>query len=403
MVEWRAASPRRAIAEGSIMKDREGRRRFLRDLTAWSVAGGVYAAAGNRANAQDTKLAQAQAGATDSQPATGVSRGLPRIQLMMGPGTLPSVGKNRMDMVRYRLSGNPRLTGEQLLAPLPEIAEIARVDVDNGNPWDIATHDDLRKIAVRVNEVLRSPEIDGAVFIQGTNTIEETAYFLNLAVHSDKPIVVTGAQRPFNALSTDGPINLIDSIRVACSPKSRGMGAVVTFNGEINAARDVTKTNTYHLQTFRTRDLGLIGYADPDKIEYYRTPHRRHTIKSELGVDGVASMPYVDIAYIHTGTRAGLANAMVARGAKGIVIASVGAGASGPLDKELLEIIKKRSAVVVISSRVGEGRIVRNNNWYEPGMVAADTLSPQKAAVLLTLALTKTQDPDEVQRIFDEY
>jgi L-asparaginase len=385
------------------MKDRESRRRFLQDLSALSVAGGVYAAAGNRANAQDTRLAQAQAGATPDQPAPAAWRGLPRIQLMMGPGTLPSVGKDRMDMVSYRRSGNPRLTGEQLLAPLPEIAEIARVDVDQGNPWDIAAHDDLRKIAVRMNEVLRSPEIDGAVFVQGTNTIEETAYFLSLAVHSDKPIVITGAQRPFNALSTDGPINLIDSIRVACSPQSRGMGAVVTFNGEINAARDVTKTNTYHLQTFRTRDLGLIGYADPDRIEYYRTPHRRHTVKSELGVEGVASMPFVDIAYIHTGTRAGLADAMVARGAKGIVIASVGAGAPGPLDKELLEIIKKRSAVVVISSRVGEGRIVRNNNWYEPGMVAADTLSPQKAAVLLTLALTKTQDPDEVQRIFDEY
>jgi L-asparaginase len=392
-----------AIAEGAVMKDRESRRRFLQDLTALSVAGGVYAAAGNRANAQNTMLAQAQADGAPDQPAPAAPHGLPRIQLMIGPGTLPSVGKDRMDMLRYVRSGNPLLTGEQLLAPLPEIEGIARLDVDKGNPWGIATHDDLRKIAVRMNEVLRSPEIDGAVFVQGTNTLEETAYFLNLAVHSDKPIVVTGAQRPFNALSTDGPINLIDSIRVASSPQSRGMGAVVTFNGEINAARDVTKTNTYHLQTFRTRDLGLIGYADPDKIEYYRTPHRRHTAKSELGVEGVTSMPYVDIAYIHTGTRAGLADVMVARGAKGIVIASVGAGAPGPLDKELLEIINKRSAVVVVSSRVGEGRIVRNNNWYQPGMVAADTLSPQKAAVLLTLALTKTQDPDEVQRIFDEY
>jgi L-asparaginase len=399
-VDVKRASPKRAIAEGWILKNRESRRRFLQDLTALSVVGGAYAAAGDRANAQDTRLAQAQDGAT---PGPRLPRGLPRIQLMMGPGTLPSVGKDRMDMVRYRMSGNPLLTGEQLLASLPEIAEMAHVDVDKGNPWAIATHDDLRKIAARMNEVLQSPESDGAVFVQGTNTIEETAYFLSLAVHSDKPIVVTGAQRPFSALSTDGPINLVDGIRVACSPQSRGMGAVVTFNGEINAARDVTKTNTYHLQTFRTRDLGLIGYADPDKIEYYRTPHRRHTVNSELGVEGVASMPYVDIAYIHTGTRAGLADAMVARGAKGIVIASVGAGAPGPLDKELLEIIKKRSAVVVVSSRVGEGRIVRNNNWYEPGMVAADTLSPQKAAVLLTLALIKAQDPDEVQRIFDEY
>src|SRR5262249_4182838 len=189
------------------------------------------------------------------------------IQLMIGPGTLPSVGASRMDLLRYRFSGNPRLTGEQLLAPLPEIGDIARVEVDRGNPWDVASHDDLRKIAVRMNEVLRSAEIDGAVFIQGTNPLEETAYFLSLTVHSDKPIVVTGAQRPYTALSTDGPMNLFDSVRVACARETRGKGVVVAFNGEINAARDVTKTNTYHLQTFRTRDLGLLGYADPDKIE----------------------------------------------------------------------------------------------------------------------------------------
>lgn len=149
----------------------------------------------------------------------------------------------------------------------------------------------------------------------------------------------------------------------------------MAFNGEINAARDVTKTNTYHLQTFRTRDLGLLGYIDPDKIEYYRTPHRRHTASSEFSLDGVQSLPYVDVLYIHTGTRPGLANALVAAGAKGIVIASVGAGSPGNLDKELGEIVKNRSAVVVQSSRVGEGRIVRDNNWYEPDMVVADNLS----------------------------
>jgi L-asparaginase len=177
----------------------------------------------------------------------------------------------------------------------------------------------------------------------------------------------------------------------------------VAFNGEINAARDVTKTNTYHLQTFRTRDLGLLGYIDPDKIEYYRTPHRRHTVNSEFSLDGVQSLPYVDVLYIHTGTRGGLADALVGLGAKGIVIASVGAGSPGNLGKEIGEILKKRSAVVVQSSRVGEGRIVPNNNWYEPGMVVADTLSPQKAAVLLSLALIKTSNPKEIQRLFDEY
>jgi len=379
------------------------RRRFLKDMTALGAAGGVSAAlaAGAQAEGQ-RRLAQAQP-QTDPAPAPGAARGLPRVHLLIGPGTLPSVGKDRMDLLRYRLSGNTRLTGEQMLEQLPEIAKVARVDVDKGNPYEQASYDALRKLALRVDEVLRSPEVDGAVYVQGTNTIEETSYFLNLTVHSEKPIVVTGAQRPFNGLSSDAQMNLLDAVRLACAPASRGKGALVAFNGEINAARDVTKTNTYHLHTFRTRDLGLLGYIDADKIEYYRTPHRRHTVKSEFSLAGVESLPYVEIAYIHTGTRAGVANALVGLGAKGIVLASVGAGAPNGLDKELSEIIKKGSAVVVQSSRVGEGRIVRGNNWYEPGMVAADNLSPQKAALLLTLALTKTTNVDEIQHMFDEY
>jgi L-asparaginase len=379
------------------MKKSANRRQFLQEVTALSAAGGVSVALGNGARGQ--QVAQVQA----NTPTANTTRTLPRIHLMIGPGTLPSVGKDRMDLLRYRLSGNPRLTGEQMLEPLPEIAKVARVDVDKGNPYDQGSYEDLRKLALRADEVLRSPDVDGLVYVQGTNTIEETTYFLSLTVHSDKPIVVTGAQRPFNALSSDAQMNLLDAVRLASTPAARGKGALVAFNGEINAAREVTKTNTYHLQTFRTRDLGLLGYIDPDRIEFYRTPHRRHTVDSEFGLAGVQSMPYVEIAYIHTGTRAGVADAMVGLGAKGIVIASVGAGAPNGLTKELEEIIKKRSAVVVQSSRVGEGRIVRGNNWYEPGMVAADNLSPQKAALLLTLALTKTSDVEEIQRMFDEY
>jgi L-asparaginase len=350
----------------------------------------------NKSTKDPTQVVEA-AGTFDS------THRLPLIHLMIGPGTLHSVGKDRMDMLRYRLSGIPRLSGEELLAPLPEVSDLATVEVDKGNPWENTTHDDLRKIAVRMNDVLRSPEVDGVVYIQGTNTLEEAAYFLSLTVHSEKPIAIVGAQRPYNALSTDGPINLLNAIRVACCPESRGKGAVVVLNGEINAARDVTKTNTYHLQAFRSPDLGLIGYADADKIEYYRTPHRRHTVSSELIVEGVESIPYVDIIYIHTGTRVGLAEAMVQRGAKGLVIATTGGGMAGRLDQELWEIAKQHRAVVVQSSRVGSGRIVRHNNWYEPGMVVADTLNPQKAAILLALTLIKTSDPDEVQRFFDEY
>ena len=385
------------------------RRSFLQHITALGALGSASTglAASDARAAESRQTAQAQPGAA-SAPQTGASetagaRGLPRIQLMIGPGTLPSVGKDRMDLLRYRLSGNPRLTGEQMLEALPEIAKVARIEVDKGNPYAQATHEDLRKLALRVQEVLQSSEIDGLVYVQGTNTIEETSYFLGLTVHSEKPIVVTGAQRPYNGLSSDAQMNLLDAVRLACAPESRGKGVLVAFNGEINAGRDVTKTNTYHLHTFRTRDLGLLGYIDPDKIEYYRTPHRRHTVNSEFSLSSMQSLPYVEVAYIHTGTRPGLANALVGLGAKGIVIACVGAGSAGSLDKEFEDILKKRSAVVVQSSRVGEGRVVRNNNWYESGMVVADNLSPQKAAILLSLALTKTTDTYDIQRMFDEY
>jgi L-asparaginase len=384
------------------MHDPASRRRVLKNIAAFGAAGTVSTAFAN-AGQRPHHFAQAQSDAQVRPSDPTASGGLPRIQLLIGPGTLPSVGKDRMDLLRYRVSGIPRLNGQQLLEPLPEVAKIARVEVDKANPWEMATYEDLRKLSLRIGELLRSPDVDGVVWVQGTNTIEETAYFLSLTVQSEKPIVVTGAQRPYNGLSTDGPMNLLDAIRLAGAPETRGKGAVVAFNGEINAARDVTKTNTYHLQTFRTRDLGLLGYIDPDKIEYYRTPHRRHTAKSEFSLEGMQSLPYVDVLYIHTGTRPGLANALVALGAKGIVLASVGAGSPGNLDKEIGEILKNGSAVVVQSSRVGEGRIVRNNNWYEPSMVVADNLSPQKAAILLSLALSKTSDPQTIQRFFDEY
>jgi L-asparaginase type II len=380
----------------------ETRRRFLQDLTALSAIGGASATfTTSEAHAVESSRGRpAQASATLQ---TELTRPLPRVHLMVGPGTLPSVGKNRMDLVGYRRSGIPRLTGEQMLESLPEIRGFARVEVDTGNPYGQASHEELRKLSLRIEDVLRSPDVDGLVYVQGTNTIEETAYFLGLTVHNEKPIVITGAQRPYNGLSSDAQMNLLDAVRLASTPASRGKGVLVAANGEINAARDVTKTNTYHLQTFRTRDLGLLGYIDPDRIEFYRTPHRRHTVNSEFRLTGVESLPYVDIAYIHTGTRPGLAKALLALGAKGIVVASVGAGAPGSLDTELTDILQKRSAVVVQSSRVGEGRIVPNNNWWESGMVVADNLSPQKAAILLALALTKTSDPGAIQRMFDEY
>ena len=163
---------------------------------------------------------------------------------MIGPGTLPGQGVDRMDMLRYAewISGRKPLKGDELLAALPEIGRIAKVEVDDKNPYPIDSAKALQAIAARMEAVARRPEVGGIVFVQGTNSIEETSYFLNLTVHTNKPIVVTGAQRPFTALGSDGPLNLIDAIRVAASSKAHRIGVLVVANSEINAARDVTKT-----------------------------------------------------------------------------------------------------------------------------------------------------------------
>lgn len=328
---------------------------------------------------------------------------LPRLRLMIAPGTLHSRGRDRMDFTRYGRSGKPRMTGEELLPTLPELGALAAIDVDAGNPHEVATHDDLRRLAVKIEKILLGDKADGIVFVQGTNSLEETAWFLNLTVHSDKPIVVTGAQRPYTALSADGPLNLYNAVRVAVAPETRGKGVVVVMNDEINAAREVTKTNTYRVQTFRSRDIGLLGYADPDRIVYYRAPQRLHTVNSAFDLSTVRAMPVVEVLYVHAGCRAGLAAAALAAGARGIVVAGSGAGSTGNLAAEINAIVEARRAVVVQSSRIGEGRVLRENNWSEPGMVAADNLPPHKAAILLSLALTTSDDPDRIQAVFDHY
>ena len=328
---------------------------------------------------------------------------LPRICLLLGPGTLHSRGADRMDFLRYRLSGQTRLTGEELLAAIPEIQAHAEVEVDARNPHEVATLEDLRRLALHVNGLLARADLHGVVLVQGTNALEETAYFLNLTVLSDKPVAIVGAQRPITAMSSDAPLNLFDAIRVAASPQSRGKGVVVATNGEINAAREVTKTNTYRVQTFRSRDMGLLGYVDADRIVYYRAPLRRHTGASEFNLNGVSQMPYVEVLYVHDGGHSGMAQAALNLGAQGLVVAGSGAGGLGNLESEIYRIVAERKAIVVQASRVGEGRVVEYNNWFREGMIAADNLPPHKAAILLSLALTRTSNVAEIQRIFDAY
>ena len=326
------------------------------------------------------------------------------IHLLLGHGTLPSQGVDRLDMLRYGtwISGKPLLNGHELLKAVPEIAQFANVVVDGANPHPMANFDDLKKLALHIEKLASDPSVDGVVFVQGTNSLEENAYFLNLTVRTHKPVIVTGAQRPFTGLSSDGPLNLLNAVRVAACDASCGKGVLVVTNSEINAARDVTKTDTYRLQTFRSRELGILGYADLDRIEFYRAPLRRHTAESVFDVTGVKEMPRVDVIYVLTGVRADLAEAAVKLGAKGLVIAGSGAGSTGEMRKPLARLVEQGIAVVR-SARVGDGRVVRDDNWQEPGMIAADNLNPQKAAVLLSLALTRTRDPDEIQKFFDTY
>ena len=328
----------------------------------------------------------------------------PRILLSIGPGTLPSQGIDRLDFTHYniRLSGKPPLTGPQMVAALPEINSIADIVFDDQAPHPQGTHEDIRKLARFLDTAARRDDIDGIVWVQGTNTLEETAFFLHLTLRTTKPTSVVGAQRPFTAMSTDAHLNLVNAIRVAACPDAVGAGVLTVTNSEIISARDVTKTATYQVQTFRGRDLGVLGYADPDRIVFYHAAKRRHTFGSEFDIQTIDALPAVEVLYPHTGANPGLAQAAVDLGAQGLVIAGVGAGALGAFVEPAKALVAK-GVVVVRSARVGEGRVLAVGNNHEDGTIAADNLNPQKAAVLLALALTRTRDPAALQRIFDEY
>lgn len=327
-----------------------------------------------------------------------------RISLVVCPGTLPSQGMHRFDLTNYniRLSGKERLTARELLDHFPEIAEVADVEPDENEPFLVNTHGNLARFARHMQSVVDRPDVDGAVVVQGTNTLEETAFFLNLVLKTSKPVIIVGAQRPFTAVSTDSHLNLFNAIRVAASPDARGKGVLVVTNSEINAARDVTKTFTFQVQTFRSRDLGVLGYADADRIVFYRTPTRLYTSASEFTLEDADNLAPVEILYVHTGLNPRLARAAVELGARGLVIAGSGAGAMGLYVDAIVELARE-GVKVVRSARVGEGRVLTIGNTHEEGTIAADNLNPQKAAILLAFAMARGKDTAGIQAIFDAY
>ena len=320
-------------------------------------------------------------------------------------GTISSLGRDSTDVLDYPDFGT-KLPIDEVLGRYPELAKVADmlpVPFRSVGSTAIGPPEWLELAATIDRLAAERPELAGFVIPHGTATLEETAYFLNLALKSDKTVVVVGAQRPASALGSDAGMNLLGAVRTVSAPAARGLGVLVVLNDEIHSAREATKTSTYRLQTFRSPDFGLLGHIDGDGVQIYRQPRRRHAPDTEFDIAGLASLPRVDIAYSYGGAEGTVVDALVAAGARGIVSAGLAPGIPAPLERIALERARGAGVIVVQSSRAGSGRVALRRYLDEAGMVAADNLNPQKARILLMLALTRTSDIIEMRRMFTVY
>ncbi len=331
----------------------------------------------------------------------------PIVYVLSTGGTIAGSGSSATDLSNYQPG---TISGEQLVKAVPQISQIADVRVEqvaNVNSSDI-TIENWLTLAKRIHTIIaETPAVAGFVITSGTNTLEETAYFLNLTIKSDKPVVVVGSMRPSTAISADGPLNLLNAVRTAISPEAKGKGTLIVLNDEINAARDTTKTNTLRVETFKSAELGLLGYIDEDKVSFYRTTTKRHTANTEFTVASLTQLPKVAILYSYIEPDVALIRAAISSGAKGIVFAGTGNGGLSVFEEAVLKEVSSMPAAtrpaLVRSSRVGNGRVIATAEYDALGLIPSDTLNPQKARILLMLALTGTTDPKELRRIFAEY
>lgn len=334
------------------------------------------------------------------------SRALPRVGLIVTGGTIDSVGTDRLDLAWYIETGK-KLTPHELLGALPELGAIAQIEEVPFPrlPSHAMVDSDWLNLLRKIHAILEDDAVQGVVITHGTNTLEETAYFLHLTLRTDKPVVVVGAMRPSSAISADGYLNLVNAIKVAADPNSRGRGCLVVMNDTIFSARDVTKNSTYRVEAFQSRDLGPLGVADGDgRILYYHQPTRPHTTATPFDVAGLQSLPRVDIVVSYVGADGVMIEAAARAGARGIVSAATGAGRPTPAEDLAFDAAYREYGVLMcLSSRIASGRTVRSPGLKRRQFVASDNLQPWKARVLLQLALTQTADPEDVQRIFDAY
>lgn len=327
---------------------------------------------------------------------------LPRVVILATGGTI--AGAAETGTTAGYQSGQVGV--DILLAAVPDLAKIANCTGEQiANVGSQNMSDEVwLELARRINELAKTG-VDGIVITHGTDTMEETAYFLSLVAHTDKPVVMTGSMRPSTAMSADGPLNIYNAVAVAADPDARGRGVMVVANDEIHGARSVIKSNTTEVSTFYSDDQGLIGNVRYGDAIFFRTPYTRHTKNSEFSVDGVNDLPRVDIIYLHENADGKLIDAAVKLGAKGIVTAGVGNGNMTDAALESLAKAARAGVVCVRSSRVPTGLVGRNIEIDDDslGLVASYELNPHKARILTRLALLKTNDPKVIQEYFATY
>lgn len=349
---------------------------------------------------------------------------LPHVVLMSMGGTIASRGDVRTNLTNYGGRGL-RVNPEDWVRDLPDLALIARVTTEDFRPPEPpapepgkpdpgagggTTSAQLYAVAKRLQELATDDDVAGIVVTHGTNTMAETAWFMNLVVDIKKPVVFVGSQRPWTGISGDGPLNLLNAVRVAATPAAAGKGVLHAMNQNINAARDVNKSSAYRVQTFQSIDLGVLGVADPDRVVFYTEPLRRHTFKSEFRIAELPAepkqWPAVECVYAYTEAPGYLIDALTEHGVKGIVVDGTGAGSptGGPGGQtEAIKRAQAKGILVVVTARTRAGRVQDTPRRRESGIIPADNLTPEKARLLLQVALTKTSDPKEIKRIFDEY
>jgi L-asparaginase len=297
-----------------------------------------------------------------------------------------------------------RLTAEELIKTIPDLPRYATPEFEQfaNTASSAMTMEQWLNLARRINELFRTDSaLAGVVVTSGTDTLEELAYFLNLTIRDPRPVAVVGSMRNPSTLGYEGAANLLEGFRVAADPASRGRGVMVVLNDEINAARDVTKTDALRLHTFQSPPYGILGVIDRDRVVYYRKVERRHTADSEFDVTAITALPRVDVLLTYQGASGDLIQAAVDAGAQGIVIATAGAGATSGTQGEGMRYAATKGVPVVITTRTGSGRIAGGGG--RGSTIPGEDLAPIKARILLMVALAKTKDLTELRRIFSEY